>query len=204
VVGIRRLREPQAKPDGKSPETIQHVFAVLEKRMKAQNRGWKTLARLRVIALTGMRHSQVMRLEKDHVYVDHDPPYLVVVDPGKDGEPHAKPLTADGVEAFRLFGRVSAWGRFSQSSVYKSWRQACTEAEVPFFNPYKLRHSYATALRAQGMDLADVQELMGHKSASTTRRYAMVAPKKLTAAAELLHQAWHPEGRRGKKTGTEQ
>jgi site-specific recombinase XerD len=43
------------------------------------------------------------------------------------------------------------------------------------------------------MDLADVQELMGHKSAKTTQRYAMVAPKKLAAAAELLHQAWHPE-----------
>jgi integrase len=67
-----------------------------------------------------------------------------------------------------IFG---AWGRFSQSSVYKSWKQACDEAEVPFFNPYKLRHSYATALRAQGMDLADVQELMGHKSATTTRRF---------------------------------
>ncbi len=192
VAGIRRLREAQAKPDGKSPETIQRVFAVLEKRVKAQNRGWRTLARLRVIALTGMRHSQVMRLEKDHVYLDHDPPYVVVVDPGKDGEPHAKPLTADGVEAFRLFGRVGAWGRFSQSSVYKSWKQACLEAEVPFFNPYKLRHSYATALRAQGMDLADVQELMGHKSAATTRRYAMVAPKKLAAAAEMLEEAWHP------------
>jgi site-specific recombinase XerD len=69
---------------------------------------------------------------------------------------------------------------------------ACEEAGVPFFNPYKLRHSYATALRAQGMDLADVQELMGHKSAKTTQRYAMVAPKKLAAAAEMLHQAWHP------------
>jgi len=55
VTGIRRLREPQAKPDGKSPETIQRVFAVLEKRVKAQNRGWKTLGRLKVrhAALTG-------------------------------------------------------------------------------------------------------------------------------------------------------
>jgi site-specific recombinase XerD len=110
----------------------------------------------------------------------------------KDGDPHAKPLTPDGVDAFRLFVRVEAWGRFSQSSVYKSWKVACEKAGVPFFNPYKLWHSYATALRAQGMDLADVQQLMGHKSAKTTQRYARVAPKKLAAAAEMLHQAWHP------------
>jgi integrase len=193
VSGIKRLREPQAKPDGRSPETIQRVFTALTRRVTAQNRGWRTLARLKVIALTGMRHSQVMRLEPDHLYVDHDPPYVVVVDPGKDGEPHAKPLTPDGVEAFRLFAKVEAWGEFSQPSVYKSWKLACKDADVPFFNPYKLRHSYATALRAQGMDLADVQELMGHKSAKTTQRYAMVAPKKLAAAAEMLQQAWHPD-----------
>ena len=192
VVGVRRLREPSAKPDGRSPETIQRVFAALERRVKAQNRGWSTLARLKVIALTGMRHSQVMRLELDHLFLDHDPPYVVVVDPGKDGDPHAKPLTPDGVEAFRLLAQLDAWGRFSQSAVYKSWKSACETAGVPFFNPYKLRHSYATALRAQGMDLADVQELMGHKSAKTTQRYAMVAPKKLAAAADLLQEAWHP------------
>jgi hypothetical protein len=38
---------------------------------------------------------------------------------------------------------------------------------------------------------------MGHKSAKTTQQYAMVAPKKLAAAAELLHQAWHPNTRIG-------
>lgn len=195
VRGIRRLREPAAKPDGRLPATIQQVFAALTARVSAQNRGWRTLARLQVIAMTGMRHSQVMRLELDHVCLDHDPPYVIVVDPGKDGEPHAKPLTPDGVAAFRLFAQVDAWGPFSQSSVYKSWKAACAAAGVKFFNPYKLRHSYATTLRAQGMDLADVQVLMGHKSAKTTQRYAGIAPRKLTAAALLLHEAWHPESR---------
>jgi integrase len=207
---VARLKEPAAKPDGRSPETIQKVFAALEARVKRQNRGWKTLARLKVIALTGMRHSQVMRLERDHVFLDHDPPFVVVADPGKDGAPHAKPLTPDGVDAFKLFVSADAWGSFSQSAAYKSWKQACEDAGVPFFNPYKLRHSYATALRAQGMDLADVQELMGHKSATTTRRYAMVAPKKLAAAADLLHQAWHPTAlptvppAKTSKTGTDE
>lgn len=209
VRDVSRLKEPNPKPDGKSPETIQKVFTALESRVTTWNRGRKTLARLKVIALTGMRHSQVMRLGPDHVFVDHDPPYVMVVDPGKDGEPHAKPLTPDGVEAFKMFVREGAWGTFSQASVYKSWKLACKQADVPFFNPYKLRHSYATALRAQGMDLADVQELMGHKSAKTTQRYAMVAPKKLAAAAELLHEAWHPtaaqsaDKTKASRTGTE-
>ncbi len=56
-----------------------------------------------------------------------------------------------------MFNDKAAWGDFSQSSLYKSWKLACRAADVPFFNPYKLRHSYATALRAEGIDLADVQ-----------------------------------------------
>lgn len=194
VHGLKRPREPKATPDGRSPQTVQAVLAALQARAKKHNRGWKTLARAKVIALTGMRHSQVMRLEPDHVFIEGDHPYVVVVDPGKNGEPHVKPLTPDGVEAFRLFNDKAAWGDFSQSSLYKSWKLACRTADVPFFNPYKLRHSYATALRAEGIDLADVQTLLGHKSAKTTARYAGVAPHKLTAAAAALQRAWHSVG----------
>lgn len=101
-----------------------------------------------------------------------------------------KPLTPEGVEALRLFAARGAWGAFSQSSLYKSWKLACDDADVPFFNPYKLRHSYATALRAEGVDLADVGALLWHKSPKTTARYAGVALHKLTAAAGALQRAW--------------
>jgi hypothetical protein len=77
--------------------------------------------------------------------------------------------------AFRLFIEKNAFGNFSQSSIYKSWKLACEDAGMPFFNPYKLGHTWATVLRAEGMDLADVQELLGHTSAKTMARYAMVA-----------------------------
>jgi hypothetical protein len=85
---------------------------------------------------------------------------------------------------------MNAFGEFSASSVYKSWKQECEEAQVEFFNPYKLRHSYATALSWEGMDLADVQQLLGHKSAKTTERYAAVAPHKLAQASEMLAKSW--------------
>jgi integrase len=115
---------------------------------------------------------------------------VLVNQPGKGGKPHWKPLTASGVAAFKLFVERDAFGEFSQSSIYKSWKRACEDANVPFFNPYRLRHTYATTLRAEGLDLADVQELVGHTSSKTTARYALVAPAKLAGARGALDRAW--------------
>ena len=194
VRGLKRAREPKATPDGRSLQTVQTVLAALQARAKRNNRGWKTLARAKLIAPTGMRHWQVMRLEPDHVFLECENPYVVVVDHGKNGEPHAKPLTPEGVDAFRLFTDKAAWAQFSQSSLYKSWKLACHDADVPFFNPYKLRHSYAAALRSEGIDLADVQTLLGHKSPKTTARYGGIAPHQPTAAAGALQLAWNRVG----------
>ncbi len=131
-----------------------------------------------------------MRLRPSDILLDHDPSVVLVNHPGKSGKPHSKPLTESGVEAFRLFIEKKAFGEFSQSSVRKSWKLACEDAGVPFFNPYRLRHTWATTLRAGGLDLADVQELIGHTSARTTERYAMVAPHKLMGALGALNRAW--------------
>ena len=60
----------------------------------------------------------------------------------------------------------------------------------PFFRILtRLRHTWATTLRAGGMDLADVQALIGHTSARTTERYAMAAPGKLMGAVDVLGRA---------------
>ena len=40
------------------------------------------------------------------------------------------------------------------------------------------------------MDLADVQELLGHTSSKTTARYAMVSAPKLIGAVTTLEAAW--------------
>ena len=190
VAGVERPVEPRPSANAASLEDVVRVLAALEARATKQNRGWKTLARTRVIALTGMRHSQVGRLTREDIWLDHDPPLVIVNRPGKNGKPHWKPLTAEAVEAFRLFIDKDVFGKFSASSVYKSWKLACEEAAVPFFNPYRLRHTYATTLRAGGMDLADVQELVGHTSAKTTARYAMVSASKLMTARGTLDTAW--------------
>ena len=62
---------------------------------------------------------------------------------------------------------------------------------VPRFNPYKLRHSFATLMRREGADLADVQALLGHKSPKTTARYAEVSRDKLAVAVQRMEHGWN-------------
>lgn len=68
-------------------------------------------------------------------------------------------------------------------------RQAGIERKV---TPHALRHSFATHLVDEGVDIRLIQELLGHESPATTQRYTHISQARLH---DVVRQA-HPRGKR--------
>ena len=110
----------------------------------------------------------------------------MIVPAAKGGRPAAIPLSADGIEAAREFMALDAYGPVDTKRANEQLRKAARQAGRPEFTTYQIRHSFATALRRSGADLADIQSLYGHTNANTTAIYAPAQLKKQQEAIERM------------------
>jgi integrase len=72
------------------------------------------------------------------------------------------------------------------ASVRKAFDTAVRKAGITDFRFHDLRHTFASNLVMEGVDIMTVKELMGHKDLTMTLRYAHLAPNHKTRAVTIL------------------
>ena len=103
-----------------------------------------------------------------------------------------KYLKTRGDEDKALFinyrSKIASEARLTPRSIERIVKKYATLANIPFFTtPHTLRHSYATDLLGQGVDLRTIQEFLGHKNIATTQIYTHVTNKHLRDVHRQFH-----------------
>ena len=85
-------------------------------------------------------------------------------------------------------GPTKEENRLTARSIERIIKRYAIQAGIPLFTtPHTLRHSYATDLFTQGVDLRTIQEFLGHKNIVTTQIYTHVTNKRLRD----IHRQFH-------------
>jgi integrase len=164
------------------PQTMLNVDRTLQEHERC---GWlrdpKTRARFRVLASTGVRPSELKRAQPTDVSLERR---VWTVRDGKGGFRPGLYLTDDMLGAWQLFIQVVAWGQFNTGSFAIRLRKAGWPANI---RPYQMRHSVGITLSERGVDLSDVQQVLGHTRIETTRKhYVPVLNSRMQRAGETL------------------
>ncbi|MGD0661673.1 MAG: site-specific integrase [Syntrophorhabdales bacterium] len=162
--------------------TVEEEDTLLE---KATNPVW--LRALLITALhTGMRRGELLALTRKDIDF---PRRLVRVERSKNGEKRSIPMSQTLYETLQTIKVRDISGTLfpiAIRSLRAAYDEALAKAGITDFHFHDLRHTFATRLVQNGVDLYKVQKLLGHKNIAMTERYAHHYPESLRSSVEVL------------------
>jgi integrase/recombinase XerD len=163
-------------------------------------------ALLELLYATGCRASEVSNLKQEDIHLKEG----FCLARGKGEKERLVPLGRRAVEAIEVYLAEERPGLIRNAEAAPRWlllsrrgkrlrreriwelvKQYALRSGAPSsMSPHTLRHSFATHLLAGGVDLRQVQEMLGHASIRTTQIYTHVDPTRL----KQVHRQFHPRG----------
>ena len=171
----------------------------------SHNIGLRDRAILEVLFSTGLRVAELAALNRDQLKIKLDTEDLELSIKGKGGHVRVIYFSKRAVKSLREYLKIrndddkALFINFRKSNSPTSRRLTARSIErmlekyskiagLPISaTPHTLRHSYATDLLNQGVDIRTVQEFLGHRNIATTQIYTHVTNKRLRDVHRKFH-----------------
>ncbi len=176
---------PRPKQKRTLPKTLERseVEAILKQRINLKHK-----CILFMLYATGIRCGELIQLKVDDINFDNN---IIVINKGKGNKGRIvklpvklKQLLQQYIRKYRpipyLFEGQNG-GHYSATSIQKVLKNATQKAGInKRVTPHMLRHSYATHLHDAGMDIRNIQRLLGHNCTKTTEIYTYVSKRDIS------------------------
>lgn len=145
---------------------------------------------------TGARQGEIMGLTWDDVMFDSR---RIVLRDTKNTETRAAPLVGPAFDLLKahnkvrridtklVFPREGAQGN-KPISIRESWERAVDKAGIQNFRFHDLRHTCASYLAMNGATLAEIAEILGHKTLSMVKRYTHLSDQHVSSVVERMNE----------------
>lgn len=143
---------------------------------------------------TGMRQSEILNLKWSDIDLKRG---QMVLHETKNGERRSVPLVG---KAMALILEMSKVRRIDTELVFYSevkpsvpvfiripWAKAVEEAKLVDFKFHDLRHTAASYLAMNGASLAEIADILGHKTLNMVKRYAHLSEQHTSAVLERMN-----------------
>jgi len=135
---------------------------------------------------TGMRRGEILALLWRDVDLNRS---LMRVENSKNSEKRSIPMSKTVHDLLKNMKVRDITGRVfpvTESALKDGFERAVGKAKIEDFHFHDLRHTFATRLVQNGIDIYVVKELLGHKTITMTMRYAHHYPESLRHGVEVL------------------
>ena len=163
-----------------------------------------------IIYSSGLRIGELINMEVKHIDVLRKQVFIKAGKGRKDRTvmlaESVMPLLYNYLQTYRpdyylIEGNEA--GKYSPTSIRAFLKKSCNQAQIlKRVTPHTLRHSYATHMLEDGVDLRYIQTLLGHSKPETPMIYTHVTKKDLLRIKSPLDMAvlrWLESGYENKK-----
>ena len=184
---VKRPRNKKKIPQVLSPQQVASLLSSIS--------NVKHHALISLAYATGMRRNEILQLRPEDIDSARN---MIVVKYGKGGKQRQIPINNSLIKILREYYKLYRPSKFlfegyriglsySATSFCRILQKACKKAKInKRVTPHTLRHSFATHMLERGLNLKQLQLILGHNAMKTTSIYLHLADTSSIKMPDLL------------------